>query len=112
MLKYFLIGYIGVLLTAIAQIILKFGAIKKVNNGFLTFFINVYTFLGYGLMFGITLINLYIYRYLDIKYSLIFLPSTYILVFLFSSVILKEKIDRSRAIQYGIILLGVIIFNI
>jgi multidrug transporter EmrE-like cation transporter len=112
MLKYFLIGYIGVFLTAIAQVTLKYGAIKKASSGFLTFFLNTYTLLGYGLMFGITLINLYIYKYLDIKYALIFLPSSYILVFLFSSVILKEKIDRSKIIQYSIILLGVIIFNL
>ena len=112
MLKYIAIGYIGVLLAAVAQIILKYGAIKKAHKGLLSFFVNIYTIIGYGLMLGITLINLYIFRFLDFKYVLILLPSTYVLVFLFSALILKEKIDRRKLLQYGIVLIGILVFNL
>jgi|LSQX01.1.fsa_nt_gb hypothetical protein len=112
MFKFIAIGYIGVVLTAIAQVILKYGAIRKANKSFISFFVNIYTILGYGIMFGITLINLYIFQFLDLKYILIFLPSSYILVFLFSALILKEKTDRRRLLQYGIVLLGILVFNL
>ncbi len=112
MCKYIAIGYIGVVLTAIAQVILKYGAIRQGNKSFLSSFINIYAFLGYGIMFGITLINLYIFQFLDLKYILIFLPSSYILVVFFSALILKEKIERRKLLQYALVLVGILVFNL
>jgi EamA domain-containing membrane protein RarD len=112
MLKYILIGYIGVVLTALAQLVLKIGAEKKSKSNIISFFINIYTILGYGTMFLITLINLYVFRFLDLKYILIFLPSSYVLVFLLSIFVLKEKVDRNKFLQYIFVLLGVLVFNL
>ena len=112
MFEYIIIGYIGVVLTAFAQVILKTGAIKKGNQNFLSFFLNIYTIIGYSILVSVTLINLYIFRFLDLKYALIFLPSSYILVFVFSALILKEKMDRRKLLQYSIVLLGILVFNL
>lgn len=109
---YFIIGYIGVILAAVAQIILKFGAIRKKTGTKLAFFLNIYTIIGYFIMFLVTLLNLYILRFLDLKYVLIFLPSTYILVLLFSRIILKERIDKKNILSYLIIIVGIIVFNL
>jgi len=108
---YFIIGYIGVILAAIAQIILKYGALRNVKSNRIHFFLNSYTIAGYFIMFVVTLLNLYILRYLDLKYVLIFLPSTYLFVLLFSWIILKEKFSKKNIISYVLILGGIIVFN-
>lgn len=112
MIKYILIGFIGVIVAAVAQIILKYGATSKANSKTLAFFINFYTISGYFLMFVVTLINLFIFRFLDLKYALIFLPSTYILVLLFSKIFLHEKFTKKNIISYSLIILGIIVFNL
>lgn len=112
MLNYILIGILGSILASISQLILKNGAVKKKNNSKLVFFINSYTIIGYGLFLIVTLINLYIFKYLDIKYSLIFLPTTFILVQLLSLIFLKERLKKKYVFGFVIILLGIIIFNL
>jgi drug/metabolite transporter (DMT)-like permease len=108
---YIAIGYIGVVMTALAQVLLKAGANKYLNNN-IRLFLNGYAIVGYLMMFSVTLISLYIFKYLGLKYALIFLPSTYILVLLFSFILLKEKITQRKILQYIIISLGIIIFNL
>jgi hypothetical protein len=112
MLKLILIGFIGVFLTSVAQVILKRGATLKHEARALEFYLNLYTVCGYSIMLIVTLINLYIFRTLDLKYILIFLPSTYVLVFLLSGAILHEKIDKRKLLQYSIVMVGVFIFNL
>jgi drug/metabolite transporter (DMT)-like permease len=109
---YFIIGFIGVLITSLAQILLKYAAIKKKESSFILFFINKYTIVGYTLMFSVTIINLYIFKYIELKYALVFLPSSFILVLIFSKFMLNENFDKRDWWAYLIILLGVIIFNI
>jgi len=112
MIGYFFIGFIGVFLTALSQIILKLGAIKNASGSFIYFLINPYTIIGYTLMFLVTLINLYIFKVLDLKFALVFLPSSYILVLIFSVLILKEKIKKEKMVQYAIVMAGIILFNL
>jgi drug/metabolite transporter (DMT)-like permease len=98
--------------TGIAQIILKRGANKKANSKVLNFFINPYTISGYFLMFSVTLINLFIFKHLDLKFAIVFLPSTFILVLLLSKLILKEKLSKKNLLSYIMIISGIIIFNL
>lgn len=107
-----LIGIVGVLVASFGQVALKVGALKKKDASILLFFLNIYTFVGYISLFIVTLINLFIFKYLDLKYILIFLPSTYILVLLLSYFILNEHISKKNIISYITILIGIIIFNL
>lgn len=108
---YIGLGFVGVILTAFSQVILKIGARKKADSSFLKYFINIYTFLGYLMLFTVTLINLYIFKFLNLKYMVIFLPSSYILVFILSHFVLREKIKKNRLIGFFIILSGIVLFN-
>lgn len=110
--RYIAIGYIGVMVAALAQVLLKVGAKRNSNRHFIWLFLNGYTVTGYFMIFCVTLLSLYIFRYLDLKYALIFLPSTYIMVFIFSYLLLREKITRIKLLQYSIVVLGIVIFNL
>jgi drug/metabolite transporter (DMT)-like permease len=111
-LRYIAIGYVGVVVAALAQVMLKKGVKAYGDYNYIRLFVNGYTLTGYFMMFCVTLLSLYIFRYLDLKYALILLPSTYILVLLFSGILLQENITKREIIQYAFILLGIIIFNL
>lgn len=109
---YIFIGYLGVFLTAIAQLTLKFATIKYNNKGRMKFFINPFTLIGYTILLLVTLLNLYIFQFLDLKYVFMFLPTTYILIPILSYFFLKEKISRRQLVQYALIFFGIIVFNL
>jgi drug/metabolite transporter (DMT)-like permease len=109
---YVAIGYIGVCVAALAQVLLKVGVKRNSSRHFIWLFINGYTLTGYFMMFCVTLLSLYIFQYLDLKYTLILLPSTYIMVFIFSYLLLREKIRRIKLLQYSIAVFGIVIFNL
>ncbi len=107
---YIVIGYVAVILTGVAQLLLKKGSSRQC--GFLSMYLNRQTVAGYTILFWVTLMNLYIYRYLDIKYGVILLPFTFVVVNLLSFFILKEKLSKMHVAGSGLIILGVLIFNL
>lgn len=110
MVMYIVIGYVAVILTGIAQVLLKKGSSRQ--GSLLSMYLNFFTLAGYIILFGVTLMNLYIYRYLDVKYGVILLPFTFIVVNLLSFFILKERLSKMQLTGSGIIVLGVAIFNL
>ena len=112
LMPYIAIGYIGVVMAAFAQVLLKKGVKRYSGAYYIRLFVNGYTMTGYFIMFCVTLLSLYIFQYLDLKYALIFLPSTYILVLIFSGIFLGEKITCRKIMQYAIVLAGIIVFNL
>ena len=109
MLYYLTIGYIAVILTGIAQIFLKKGS--SIQNSAFSMYLNYYTISGYIIMLCVTLLNLYIYKFIDVKYGVILLPFTFIIVNLLSYIILQERLNKKQIFGSIIILTGVIIFN-
>lgn len=107
----YILGTIAAFIASVSHIILKIGANKKkLVKGF-SYFINFHTVTGYFLMFLSTLLNLYVFNKLDLKLAFLFFPLTYILVFILSILILKEKASSKKIISYLIILAGIIVFN-
>ncbi|PID27453.1 MAG: hypothetical protein CR982_05785 [Candidatus Cloacimonadota bacterium] len=104
-----ILGYLGVLLTGFAQLLLKKGSSKQ--NSKLSIYLNKFTILGYFLMLVVTLLNLYVYRYLDVKYGVIFLPFTFVVVNFLSYFILKESFSKNQLLSTLIIVIGVVVFN-
>lgn len=107
MIVNFILATIVSIVTGISQVLLKIGANK--NTG-IRIFLNKFTIIGYIFFFFVTILNLQIYRELDIKYMSIFLPLGFFFVMLFSVTILKEKITFKNKIGLFTILLGIIIF--
>lgn len=111
MIIYHICAAIAAFLTAFSQILLKMGAVKFKEVIFIRKYLNIYVITAYFLFFCVTLLNLYAYKYLPLKMAIIYLPITFILVALFSIVILKEKMTKKQRFCSAIIILGVIIYN-
>lgn len=108
MLINFLLAFLSSIFTGVSQVLLKLGA--KQGKG-IKIFINIYTIIGYFIFFLITLVNLYVYKFLEMKYAVIFMPLGFLFVIIFSLIILKEKISKNKIIGILFIIIGVIIFN-
>ncbi len=112
MFSYYLMAYLAVALTAMSQLLLKTGASRGKSAHPVKLFLNPFTAVAYVLFFIITLMNLYAYKMLPLKFAVILLPFTYILIWVLSFIFLKEKMNRNQLIGAGIIILGVVLFNL
>ena len=112
MYRYYYCAAIAVVITALSQILLKVGANKTRDLVFIRKYLNTYVISGYILFIGVSLLNLYAYQYLPIKMGVVFLPFTFILVALFSYLLLKEKMNRQQFISSLIIIVGVIVYHL
>lgn len=110
--KYYLIAFIAVIITAISQVLLKVGAIRGMNKDLIRSFFNIFTLSGYLLFFLVTLLNLYAFKVIPMKMVIVLLPFTFILVGFFSYLFLGEKISRIQIISSITIVAGIIVFNL
>ena len=110
--KYYLAAYVGVLLTATSQLCFKLGANHAGAGGVLAVFSNPFCLAAYGMLFVVTLLNLFAYKALPLKVSVVILPFTYILVGLFSFVFLRERATLQQLLGAAVIIAGIFIFNL
>jgi len=110
--KYYLILIVAVFITAFCQLLLKLGALHgKTRGSLIHSYLNPYTIVGYFLMFIVTLLNTYAYKYVELKINVILLPMTFVLVALLSFWVLKENFSKNQVIGSAIILAGIVVFN-
>ena len=109
--KYYLAIYGGAVLTVIAQLLLKKGAIFKKGSFFSTF-LNKYVLIGYVLFFLVTVLNLFGLKKVRLIEMVIVNPIVQILVVVFSIIIFKEKLNKNQLFGLFLIILGIIVFNI
>ena len=112
MFKFYLCAAFAVLLNTVAQVLLKVGANKTTDKSLILKYLNGYVLLGYAIFLNVTLLNLYAYKYIPIKMAVIFVPFTFILIGLFSFVLLKEEISIRQLISSLIIIVGVVVYNL
>jgi drug/metabolite transporter (DMT)-like permease len=66
---------------------------------------------GYALLFGVTLLNLKVYRVLPFKAAVLVLPFNTLFVGLFSALFLGERLQRNYWLGAVLILAGIALFN-
>ncbi len=110
--KYHLIYLTAYLITGVSQILLKTGANRYKDISKISIFFNIYSILGYALMFCTTIMTLYAFKFIEVKSVIILMPFLYIFLYILSFFILKEKISFKHIIGTVIIVTGVIIFNL
>lgn len=99
---------LAVIIASASQILLKKGAQK--NRSGIYQYLNFEVILGYSL-FGLTvLMTIIAYRGLPYKYGPIIDSIGYILVIMFSSIFLKEKITFRKILGSIFILTGIFIY--
>lgn len=108
--SYYVAMAAGIILTSVAQIFLKGGLCSK--ESWINSFFNWRTIIGYGMFGFVTVLNVYTLQGVDLKTFGAWISTTYILVILLSWQVLKEKVDRTTVVGCGLIVIGIIIFNL
>jgi drug/metabolite transporter (DMT)-like permease len=108
--RYHIVLLISVCLSGFSQILLKRGAsVVSMKNRF-AIYINPYTILGYTILFAVTLVNLYIFKHIQMSLIIMFLPITYIIIASFSYILFHEKITAKKIIASVLIISGIILY--
>jgi drug/metabolite transporter (DMT)-like permease len=104
--------YAGVLLTAIGQMFLKYGAIRKRNKNRYAKFYNPYTIIGYGSFITVAFLNLFALQKIELIELVFIIPMSYVIVLFGSVFLFHEKLNKKQLIGFIILILGIIIFNL
>lgn len=104
----------GVIISAIAQVLLKKAANKNVEekNSTIKEYLNLRTIVAYGVFFGATLCTVFSYKYIPLAMGPILGASEYIFVAILGRFWLKEKITKQKMIGLIIIVIGIVVFSL
>ena len=102
---------LGVIISALAQILLKKSADVK-RESKLKEYLNFKTIFAYGIFFGATLCTVFAYKYVPLSMGPILGTTEYVFVAILSYYLLKEKISKKKLIGLITIILGVLIFSL
>ena len=108
--KYILVWIISVLISSIAQVMLKAEANRK-HESRLKEYLNPMVISAYGIFFLSTFLTMYALKYVPLTYSPVIEPLSYIFVPVIGVLVLKEKISRRRVLGIMIMLVGIVIFS-
>ncbi len=103
----------AVMLTGLSQTLLKIGADSGArSNRFLDSYLNLPTMIAYGLFLLVTMLTVYALRDLPLKVFYSLTALNFIVVLGLSAVFLNEEVSRDRMVAIGLIVLGVVVFNL
>ena len=108
--KYIIVWIISVLISSIAQVMLKAEADKK-HESRLKEYLNPMVITAYGIFFLSTFLTMYALKYVPLTYSPIIEPLSYIFVPVIGVLVLKEKISRRRVLGIAVMLVGIAVFS-
>ncbi len=108
---YILIFLCSVLISSISQVLLKSSANKEHGNA-LKEYLNPKVIVAYGMFFLATLITILAYKYVPLSMGGILESSGYIFVAVLSYFFLHEKISKRKMLGLGVILIGILVFNL
>ncbi len=108
--KYIIVWIISVLISSIAQVMLKVEANKE-HESRLKEYLNPMVIIAYGIFFLSTFLTMYALKYVPLTYSPIIEPLSYIFVPVIGVLVLKEKISKRRVLGILIMLVGIAVFS-
>ena len=108
--KYIIVWIISVLISSVAQVMLKAEADKK-HESRLKEYLNPMVITAYGIFFLSTFLTMYALKYVPLTYSPIIEPLSYIFVPVIGVLVLKEKISRRRVLGIAVMLVGMAVFS-
>jgi multidrug transporter EmrE-like cation transporter len=108
---FYVCAGLSILLTSIAQILLKIGANKKSTNE--SIYLNRATMSGYGLFLVVTILSVLALKGIELKtfYAAVY-ALNFILVAIFSWKFLGESLSKKKVVGILLIALGIIVFNL
>lgn len=108
---YIIIYIAGVLISSVAQVILKKSAGKQYKNH-ISEYLNPMVLIAYTIFFCATFCSIYAYKGIPLSFGPILASSEYFFVAILSKLFLKESIRGKKLIGLIVIILGIIIFSI
>ena len=102
---------LSVFVASCSQILLKKSAEKKYSS-IIKEYLNWRVIVGYGMMFGSTILTIFAFKGLNYKEGPMIEALGYLFVMILSRIFLKEKITKNKVIGNALILLGIVIFYI
>jgi drug/metabolite transporter (DMT)-like permease len=108
--KYIAVWILSVLISSVAQVMLKVEANKK-HESRLREYLNPMVITAYGIFFLSTFLTMYALKYVPLTYSPIIEPLSYIFVPVIGILVLKEKISKRRVLGIAIMFVGIVIFS-
>lgn len=105
------IGIVLVLINSSAQIFLKLGAtdLKYKSKVLPT---SRFTLTGYVLFLVSTILSIYMLKLIEFKSFTLILSFNYVSALILSKIFLGESYTRRKVIATGIIIIGVVVFNL
>lgn len=102
---------LSILLTSLAQILLKIGASKK--RGTESIYLNRATISGYGILLLVTVLSVLALRGIELK---VFYAAAYALNFILVAILswkfLGEQLSQKRVAGIFLIAVGIVVFNL
>lgn len=108
--SYFL-AFLSVFVASISQILLKQSAQTEHKN-IIFKFLNWRVILGYGLMFGTTIMNVFAYRGVELKVTPMIESTGIIWVTILATFLLGEKPTKKALLSIVVTIAGIIVFSL
>lgn len=106
-----LLAFFSVFVASISQILLKQSAQTEHKNIFLKF-LNWRVILGYALMFGTTIINVFAYRGVELRITPMIESTGIIWVTILAACFLGERPSKKALLSIAVTVIGIIIFSL
>lgn len=100
---------LGIVLTAVSQVLLRSGARNKAT--LVGSFLNLHTIVGYGLFLMVTMLNVYAMQVIPLKTVTAWISMTYVVTMVLSRWLLKEELNGRMLGGAGLIVAGIIVFS-
>ncbi len=107
---YYLLALASIVINGLGQVMLKAGA--RPGGTFLGAYLNRSTIAGYALFLAVVVMSTYALLGMELKTLYAIASLNYAVVLLLSWLLLKEKLTRSKVIGAGLVVAGIIIFNL
>jgi len=108
--KYIAVWIVSVLISSIAQCMLKVEA-NKSHETRLKEYLNPMVISAYAIFFLSTFLTMYALKYVPLTYSPVIEPLSYIFVPVIGVLMLREKISKRRLAGMAVMLVGIVIFS-
>ena len=109
--SHVLIFIFAVFIASVSQILLK----KSANNNhknWLKEILNIRVFIAYSMFVLSSILIIYAYKGVQLKYGSIIQSSGYIFILLLSKIFLEEKITKNKILGVTLIIIGIVVFKI
>lgn len=107
---YYAFAMLAILLTGISQVLLKIGA--RNDNTRMGVYLNPFTAAAYFIFLIVTICGVFALQGLELKLFYALTSLNYVVVMVLSGVVLNEEMNVDKLRAVGLIVIGVVVFNI